>query len=522
MLKTFKSCNAKKKLKLKDRTIQLGEDANLWRRWALISSVRDIDADEVMGNCELTVTPCSLMQRDQTLYGGYHGKSDLMSTITDAVGSDSKTEKPIVQCVAIDGLCMLNRYKLPSNTKTGNDVIRAVCSWVDSLTVGCSTVIVTFNTYMDKSLKSTTRDDRYKKSDVANKGCRYYNVTATTNLSRLSMKQLLSHSKTKQSLVELLLLPLKDHLESRGVSYVVAGNHKTYSTTGDSANNHEEADILLIHCIAQHAEKSTSVYANDTDVFVLLSAHRHCINCKETFFGVTESVVNINDVCTYLGTNASICMMTVHVLTGCDTCGKFNGISKKTWINLFLNVRDDVELLQAFREFQEDRSKNTVEKLAKFVAWGYIKKKKDRVDVVNLASARCYMYKQEKADCEKIPPTLGAFLKHCDRAFHTLRQHATAHKAMIDIGDPLEHGWERIGEEYLPETTAEDIAPGEIIDLTSCKCKTNCQKGYCRCYARNVDCTDFCGCTDICENTDPATPASIVEEDIIEEKMESV
>ena len=59
-LKTFKSCNAKTKVKLKDRTIQLSEDANLWRRWAIISSSRDVDGDTIMGNFELTITPRSL------------------------------------------------------------------------------------------------------------------------------------------------------------------------------------------------------------------------------------------------------------------------------------------------------------------------------------------------------------------------------------------------------------------------------------------------------------------------------
>ena len=54
-------------------------------------------------------------------------------------------------------------------------------------------------------------------------------------------------------------------------------------------------------------------------------------------------------------------------------------------------------------------------------------------------------------------------------------------------------------------------APTEIVDLT-CKCKTNCQRGFCRCFAINVDCTDFCGCNDICENTDLSTPAIVIKE----------
>ena len=66
-------------------------------------------------------------------------------------------------------------------------------------------------------------------------------------------------------------------------------------------------------------------------------------------------------------------------------------------------------------------------------------------------------------------------------------------------------------DEYVPQTSDDNMAT-EIIDLTSCKCKTNCKRGYCWCFAINVECTDFCGCTDICENTDPFTPAIVIQE----------
>ena len=103
-LKTFKSCNAKTKVKLKDRTIQLSVDANLWRRWAIISSSRVVDGYTIMGNFELTITPRSLMRRDKTLYSGT-GLSELMTVIKDAIGTESKFKNPKVKCVAIDDMC---------------------------------------------------------------------------------------------------------------------------------------------------------------------------------------------------------------------------------------------------------------------------------------------------------------------------------------------------------------------------------------------------------------------------------
>ena len=105
----------------------------------------------------------------------------------------------------------------------------------------------------------------------------------------------------------------------------------------------------------------------DTDVFVLLTAHRHRIKCTCIFFGVEKVVVNIDAVHTFLGLEVSISLLTAHIVTGCDTCGKFNGISKKGWIVLFLNLLNDKEVLEALKHFQQSSSKDTLECLAKFI-----------------------------------------------------------------------------------------------------------------------------------------------------------
>ena len=44
--------------------------------------------------------------------------------------------------------------------------------------------------------------------------------------------------------------PLRDHLSRKGLQFVVAENFTTHhSTYGETTNNHEEADILLIPCV---------------------------------------------------------------------------------------------------------------------------------------------------------------------------------------------------------------------------------------------------------------------------------
>ena len=71
--------------------------------------------------------------------------------------------------------------------------------------------------------------------------------------------------------------PLRDHLSSRGLQLVVAGNFIMYhSTYGETTNNHEEADTL-IHCITSSKlnDKRVWLYASDVDVAVLLITHRN-------------------------------------------------------------------------------------------------------------------------------------------------------------------------------------------------------------------------------------------------------
>ena len=126
------------------------------------------------------------------------------------------------------------------------------------------------------------------------------------------MKAILANDKTKNSLVEYLVVVLKDHLLSRGITFIVSGNHKTYTSSGEFANNHEEAETLLIHCLCSLdiSNKVVSVYATDTDICVLLLAHRFHITCKRIMFGTTtDSVVVIDVMYSFLGKEAARCLM---------------------------------------------------------------------------------------------------------------------------------------------------------------------------------------------------------------------
>ena len=127
------------------------------------------------------------------------------------------------------------------------------------------------------------------------------------------------------------------------VNYFVAVNGITLLNIGNSTNYHEEADTLLIHCLqlCQNTSESAHVYANDKYINVLLFSHyKQTLHFNNKFIGVKPSVIDINHLYSILGPDRALVLMSFHCLTGCDTTGKFKGISKEAWTKSFLKSED--------------------------------------------------------------------------------------------------------------------------------------------------------------------------------------
>ena len=416
---------------------------------------------------------------------------------------------PPVDCLAIDGFCMLRHIEKKTDLNTGVDLVKAVSSWITKRISSQHTVIIAFDTYKDDSLKGKTRENRYTKAT-------YYHITPSVNISNRSMSQLLSHNKTKHSIVELFLQYLPAELQGMEVNYIVSGNGRTLSNEGNSANNHEEADTLLIHCLklCQDICKCAHVYANDTDIVVLLLSHfKQTLHYNNIFIGVEPSVIDINHVHSFLGPEKALALMSFHCLTGCDTTGKFKGISKEAWAKSFLKIdfNREHQLLESLLELQTTTHGEHKDELEKLISWGYVKSGKTQ-QLNTLSQTRIFLYSKQKVNNDRIPPTRGAFDQHLKRAFHQLRQYKTADNCLIDIRNPIVCGWECIDGDYIPTTTESAIAPDSVIELVSCNCTKGCTK-RCKCAINGENCTDFCGCSSDCQNTDPKMPESVLEEE---------
>ena len=129
-----------------------------------------------------------------------------------------------------------------------------------------------------------------------------------------------------------LMTASRNHLVKRNVEYFITGNSITLTSFQEDtiANNHEENDTLIISCLSilNPIDTVVTVYSADTDVFVLLLKHHDIRLCKRIYTKIVSGCVHMALLHQALGGIFATALLSLHCLTGCDTTGKFAGISK--------------------------------------------------------------------------------------------------------------------------------------------------------------------------------------------------
>ena len=77
------------------------------------------------------------------------------------------------------------------------------------------------------------------------------------------------------------------------------------------------------------------VHATHTHGFFLLLKHCKVILYHNLYASMVRRFVNVTALMNKLGVKASYALLSQHAITGCDTVGKFNGISKEYWFKRF-------------------------------------------------------------------------------------------------------------------------------------------------------------------------------------------
>ena len=291
-VKTCKTANKNRKIKVHDKIVELRSNCNLFARCAVIKGKRDIDMKIVVGDYELMTVPRSLMKPDGTLLSGHVGKADLVKDVlkefcvTPAETLNLCPDDTIL--VVIDTMHIVNKINpKPAWIKIGDDLAKEFTNHINIRSQNSSTVVIVFDTYRDLSLKSATRDDRTIGKRNMRKVPRCFKIESETKIEKISMSEILATNQTKRSLTHFWMTASRKHLAKRKVEYLIAGNNKTLTSFQEDtiANNHKEADTLIISClcIPNPIDVVIIVYSADTDVFVLLLKHHDIILCKKIY-----------------------------------------------------------------------------------------------------------------------------------------------------------------------------------------------------------------------------------------------
>ena len=85
----------------------------------------------------------------------------------------------------------LQKLKKPSHVKTCHDLANDFCNKQEATLLNYDETHLVFDTYLENSLKNSMRKKRAGKTTPIQ-----FKITESTNIANISMKSLLSHSKT--------------------------------------------------------------------------------------------------------------------------------------------------------------------------------------------------------------------------------------------------------------------------------------------------------------------------------------
>ena len=184
----------------------------------------------------------------------------------------------------------------------------------------------------------------------------FFAISDVTNIERVTMGELLASKDTKKLITTYFMKTLEEHLKSRYVDIVIAGNSITRVSIGpavtEKKNNHVEGDTLFMAEIEEASdsliESKVLVYSSDMDVFILLTNHCNRFQCKNIYQQLVSGFIKINQIGHVLGDVCSAAILVLHGVTGCDTVGRSSGKTKEFWFRRFVSFeRQNQHLVQA-------------------------------------------------------------------------------------------------------------------------------------------------------------------------------
>ena len=360
---------------------------------------------------------------------------------------------------------------------------------------------VVFDRYIDQSLKSKTRQKRATTSVE-------YDIHTEMKLT-MPIKELLSFTSTKKKLTCMLGQGLLEYFSrNNSLQLVVVYDTVIKGHDFEEQHTHEEADTLIPHqvlaSVSNSAMRKLCVWSPDTDVLLLLidlvSHGRIAPPTRLKFLtgkGPRAREIDIFERVDVIGHHKCQGLLGLHNFSGVDWGGKFVGITKKTWINAYMKLDADDQIISCLKglgehsipaELAGGELPAEVKALEQFVCHVYSPK-----GPKTLPSLRWELFRSNNLEGEMLPPTRATLLPHIIRANYITMRDKSYQTSCPELPPIEANGWNIEKGKYVPVRCLALPAPRAVIELIKCGCKTGC-KGRCSCSNNRLPCTPLCKC----------------------------
>lgn len=247
------------RIKADGKVYELKEDRSLFARMMLACKSRpEIDIKNAIGLHEFSVVPRSLFAADGTMFHCTN-KSLLMSILEDLPSNQSVNITSIqgtsndasgsqaairVRVDIVDGMAEVQSMKKTDDLKYCSDLADHFTARLFDKYSDCDELRLIFYRYdVPLSLKMATRARRQGQRPAI--PCR---ITDSTNISKVTMKKLLAHVKTKMELTSYLARKTLEQGQRSGKGVTVAWSNQCQASDPDISHlpSDQEADTKLI------------------------------------------------------------------------------------------------------------------------------------------------------------------------------------------------------------------------------------------------------------------------------------
>ena len=85
---------------------------------------------------------------------------------------------------------------------------------------------------------------------------------------------------------------------------------------------------------------------------------------------------------------------------------------------------------------------------------------------------------------------------------------------------PEDYGWSSVNGVLVPDQGFTEICPKDLALTLKCGCKKSCSTKSCSCRKSDVDCTEWCKCSNSCQNQTRPKPHELDSDSSMDEEFE--